>query len=378
MDSGNSSSMQSSSGGDDDVGSKAESSMSMTMHMPMPLFLDHHHSPSLPNYYDLNNTFLPSSLMFDPDCLPHAPYSSQTQQQPQQDSVLSSHLHLDTFRPGPSYTGLGGLAVSSSLSPRQTVLVPQGLTQVQQYPPSLTTTTNEPKKASRNPRKRTRASRKAPTTVLSIDTSNFRAMVQEFTGFPTPPFSGSRKLDMFGSGSIFRSSNHGQHPLSQVFPLRPSAQRFQQPPLINSTDATSNGNPSCIINNALMSTITSSIAQMATTAKPNNAAATAAPLLNLPKHPSGDHQNSITLPDSDILTAFPLLTPNQNPLDTTRSLQLFEANNNMYFQDRLGSKWDDGLQARGIGTTNTDNGNDHSRPSSNEDYGHGTRRAKMN
>ncbi|CAL5064668.1 unnamed protein product [Urochloa decumbens] len=40
----------------------------------------------------------------------------------------------------------------------------------------------------RGSRKRTRASRRAPTTVLTTDTSNFRAMVQEFTGIPSPPF----------------------------------------------------------------------------------------------------------------------------------------------------------------------------------------------
>ncbi|CAN6219570.1 unnamed protein product [Urochloa humidicola] len=37
------------------------------------------------------------------------------------------------------------------------------------------------------PRKRPRASRRPPTTVLTTDTSNFRAMVQEFTGIPAPP-----------------------------------------------------------------------------------------------------------------------------------------------------------------------------------------------
>ncbi|CAL5088614.1 unnamed protein product [Urochloa decumbens] len=42
--------------------------------------------------------------------------------------------------------------------------------------------------APRGSRKRTRASRRAPTTVLTTDTSNFRAMVQEFTGIPSPPF----------------------------------------------------------------------------------------------------------------------------------------------------------------------------------------------
>jgi hypothetical protein len=37
------------------------------------------------------------------------------------------------------------------------------------------------------PRKHPRASRRPPTTVLTTDTSNFRAMVQEFTGIPAPP-----------------------------------------------------------------------------------------------------------------------------------------------------------------------------------------------
>ncbi|RLN36352.1 VQ motif-containing protein 22-like [Panicum miliaceum] len=41
--------------------------------------------------------------------------------------------------------------------------------------------------ARKPPRKRPRASRRPPTTVLTIDTSNFRAMVQEFTGIPAPP-----------------------------------------------------------------------------------------------------------------------------------------------------------------------------------------------
>ncbi|KAG5098150.1 hypothetical protein JHK82_048004 [Glycine max] len=43
----------------------------------------------------------------------------------------------------------------------------------------------------RNSKKRSRASRLAPTTVLTTDTNNFRPMVQEFTGTPTPPFSPS-------------------------------------------------------------------------------------------------------------------------------------------------------------------------------------------
>ncbi|KAK7351178.1 hypothetical protein VNO77_10432 [Canavalia gladiata] len=43
----------------------------------------------------------------------------------------------------------------------------------------------------KNSKKRSRASRRAPTTVLTTDTTNFRSMVQEFTGIPAPPFSPS-------------------------------------------------------------------------------------------------------------------------------------------------------------------------------------------
>ncbi|XP_050378029.1 uncharacterized protein LOC126795227 [Argentina anserina] len=88
----------------------------------------------------------------------------------------------------------------------------------------------KPSSLIRNSKKRTRASRRAPTTVLTTDTSNFRAMVQEFTGIPAPPFSAgsssySRRLDsIFGSGS--------------VYPLRPSAQKVhQQTPFLSSSSS---------------------------------------------------------------------------------------------------------------------------------------------
>ncbi|KAI3783252.1 hypothetical protein L1987_42328 [Smallanthus sonchifolius] len=96
----------------------------------------------------------------------------------------------------------------------------------------------------KNPKKRTRASRRAPTTVLTTDTTNFRQMVQEFTGIPTAPFttaSFSRRLDLFGGAT------------GSLNPLRPSAQTIQPqpPPFLNSTanivesgttTATSSGN----------------------------------------------------------------------------------------------------------------------------------------
>ncbi|KAJ4705647.1 VQ motif-containing protein [Melia azedarach] len=43
-------------------------------------------------------------------------------------------------------------------------------------------------RVSKPARRRSRASRRTPTTLLNTDTTNFRAMVQQFTGGPTAPF----------------------------------------------------------------------------------------------------------------------------------------------------------------------------------------------
>lgn len=84
-------------------------------------------------------------------------------------------------------------------------------------------------------KKRTRASRRAPTTVLTTDTSNFRAMVQEFTGIPSPPFSAggssySRRFDLFTSrttaGTNLEPSGSGG-----FYPSRSKAQQVS--PLLN-------------------------------------------------------------------------------------------------------------------------------------------------
>ncbi|XP_073147690.1 uncharacterized protein [Henckelia pumila] len=71
--------------------------------------------------------------------------------------------------------------------------------------------------AARNTKKRSRASRRAPTTVLTTDTSNFRAMVQEFTGIPAPPFTSSSpfqrsRFDLYGASSSMRLKPHDAAP----------------------------------------------------------------------------------------------------------------------------------------------------------------------
>ncbi|XP_074264387.1 uncharacterized protein LOC141586889 [Silene latifolia] len=98
--------------------------------------------------------------------------------------------------------------------------------------------------AVRNPKKRSRASRRAPTTVLTTDTNNFRQMVQEFTGIPAPPFSGRTRLDLLGETGIHVSSP-GVHQTPYV--LRP----FPQKIVVPSNHLSINGslNPQSSINN---------------------------------------------------------------------------------------------------------------------------------
>ncbi|XP_010437093.1 PREDICTED: VQ motif-containing protein 22-like [Camelina sativa] len=148
MESGNSSSMQSSSGGggggEEEYDSRAaDQSISAffdhhVSSLPPPqqnylnlLHFDHNNNNSLisPNYFNNNNTFLPVNQQTNPISQPD----------------------LRTF------------SATSSLPPHNNI----GVT--------------------KKTKKRSRASRRAPTTVLTTDTSNFRAMVQEFTGIPAPP-----------------------------------------------------------------------------------------------------------------------------------------------------------------------------------------------
>ncbi|XP_057956636.1 uncharacterized protein LOC131149868 [Malania oleifera] len=67
-------------------------------------------------------------------------------------------------------------------------------------------------------RRRSRASRRTPTTLLNTDTTNFRAMVQQFTGGPCGPFSSSPASGglnfNFGIGGahLHRQQNYVNHP----------------------------------------------------------------------------------------------------------------------------------------------------------------------
>ncbi|XWS21520.1 hypothetical protein CRYUN_Cryun30bG0061200 [Craigia yunnanensis] len=245
MDSGNSNSMQSSNGGDEEYDSQPESVpafLNTSGHFsllsnPHPSLVSHHHDHP-PTFFDPSANYL-------------NPFS-----QPQPNNSL---LNLDGVRPRslrsePNCPDLGNLPGSSSSS--QSILGAQGLKQgsfpsssSMQSRPShdngvRSLTQSDQTSIVKNPKKRTRASRRAPTTVLTTDTTNFRSMVQEFTGIPAPPFSGSsysRRLDLFGSGSGTRSSH--LEPIGSLYPLRPSAKRVQPTPFLSSSSPSLLNNP---------------------------------------------------------------------------------------------------------------------------------------
>ncbi|OIT29419.1 hypothetical protein A4A49_15906 [Nicotiana attenuata] len=76
-------------------------------------------------------------------------------------------------------------------------------------------------------RRRSRASRRTPTTVLNTDTTNFRAMVQQFTGGSiTAPFASTQGTYLgFGSSS----SNNIVNPATTVANSGAYNIQFQQP-----------------------------------------------------------------------------------------------------------------------------------------------------
>ncbi|OIT39507.1 hypothetical protein A4A49_21218 [Nicotiana attenuata] len=146
---------------------------------------------------------------------------------------------------------------------------------------TITTTTTEPaaavprvdqpitQPAVRNPKKRSRASRRAPTTVLTTDTTNFRAMVQEFTGIPAPPFTSSSychprtRFDIFGAtpnSSLRPPLNISQQPnyLRRPFPQKIQPQQPGSTPFLSpSSSSQSSSLLSCLANNIASASTTS-------------------------------------------------------------------------------------------------------------------------
>lgn len=267
MDSGNSGSMQSSSG-DEEFDSRAESISAFLNNNNNPLShvgpMSNPPPPQPPPPPDHHHHHHPSSSsMFDPLSNYFDPLSSSRAPPPLTNP--NSLLNLDvvwskSLRSEPNCTDLGGFVAPSSPTQQfftnqtqsrttfPSMQIPQGSesgTRGSGSGPGLvsgsndqTTNNNNTSSSSgnmaRNPKKRSRASRRAPTTVLTTDTTNFRAMVQEFTGIPAPPFTSSpfprSRLDLFGTASTLRSAATHLDPAPPPYLLRPFAQKIQPPP----------------------------------------------------------------------------------------------------------------------------------------------------
>ncbi|KAL8472095.1 hypothetical protein ACS0TY_029355 [Phlomoides rotata] len=181
MDSGNSGSLQSSSGGDEEYDSRAAESVSAFLssggggpisNTPPPFY------DPLSNYLHLHQTTDSSSLLSStpvwPRIRPGPTHLSHD------NNIMMTSPYIPSFQPPPP---AAGRVENPTLAPPQ----------------------NQNPAAARASKKRSRASRRAPTTVLTTDTTNFRAMVQEFTGIPAPPFNNSsfprNRLDIFSTRS---------------------------------------------------------------------------------------------------------------------------------------------------------------------------------
>ncbi|XP_039055299.1 uncharacterized protein LOC120197970 isoform X2 [Hibiscus syriacus] len=313
MDSGNSSSMQSSSGG----GGGDDEYDSVTGPESVPAFLD-----SSGHFNPLSNQH-PSLVVHQQDHQPSTffdPSANYLNNPFSLSPPSNSLLNFEGVRPRMSLRSEPKTIDLGNLS-RQSLLGSHGLNQGS-FPGSssmqsrsvhhdngVRTSTQSDQTISvvKNPKKRTRASRRAPTTVLTTDTTNFRAMVQEFTGIPAPPFSGSsysRRLDLFVSGSASRSSH--LEPLgSSLYPLRPSAKRVQTTPFASSSS------PS-LLNNPLLAAANTSNTTMANAFNPSSSnyqIPSDVDLLKQPQNMSNLQNQSQTLLFQSFLDAPPPLHP---------------------------------------------------------------------
>ncbi|KAL3818917.1 hypothetical protein ACJIZ3_004822 [Penstemon smallii] len=253
MDSCNSGSLQSSSGGDEEFDSRAAAAAAADSFSAFLNTQQPHNAGPISN---------PSPPLFDPllsnyfqlQQNPNMPWPRPTtlRSDPNQNPMLYQQTFLPSFQSQPPAVG-----------PDNNVNNNSNLTDVPPAPQ------NQNQAAARNPKKRSRASRRAPTTVLTTDTTNFRAMVQEFTGIPAPPFNNSslfprNRLDLFGN--ITRSTSFdaaGTPPYLR----RPLPQKVQSPPpppqppflgsSLNATSASSNinnNNNNTVATNSVSST----------------------------------------------------------------------------------------------------------------------------
>ncbi|XP_010547630.1 PREDICTED: uncharacterized protein LOC104819309 [Tarenaya hassleriana] len=241
MDSGNSHSMQASiGGGEEENDSRADQSISA--------FFNHHNSTAAAA--TARNAIPPASLYHHHDSIggafpgPHPP----PHHQPNIDPLISNYFNLDTVWPSTTVRAVPDVAGPSSETAFFTN--PTSLPDLRRNSSgsalssdnnNINKNGNSTKNMARNPKKRSRASRRAPTTVLTTDTTNFRAMVQEFTGIPAPPFTGSSPFSRTGRFDLF-----GPSPNSP-FPLKPFAQKRIPPSFLSSASSSSPSSSTAVI-----------------------------------------------------------------------------------------------------------------------------------
>ncbi|KAH7652744.1 VQ domain-containing protein [Dioscorea alata] len=289
MDSGNSGSLQSSSGGDEEYDSLIPSSAAACATISTTTTTTHHHHPHPP----------PPSSLYDTlsyyDSFPRSP--------------PNPFLHLETpWSRTPSATDITGLLPTSTSTTTNTTN-PFSLTTPSKPSP---TPPEPPPPPPRNSKKRSRASRRAPTTVLTTDTSNFRAMVQEFTGIPTSPFATPSssssfprsRLDIFSGRSSFNDSLLSPPP----YLLRPFPQKLQPsssfPPLSSSSSSSSSS-----------LSVTASTLNATTIARPSSCTTNPNPTNNfqLPHDHHHHHHLGLTM-QNQMFTFQSLLQPPINSL----------------------------------------------------------------
>ncbi|CAN4075661.1 unnamed protein product [Withania somnifera] len=277
MDSGNNSaSLQSSGcggGGDEEYDSRASDSFSSAFHTQNssmfdpfanyfnPISSPHPHPP--PPAPSHNYTAPKSLFNLDTDWSKtlRSDQNNSPMVLPLSDTPSSSNNTLSfctgvSFPSAPAERGGGNVNIVTTTTAGTAVVLPPVDQPVTQPAP--------------NPKKRSRASRRAPTTVLTTDTTNFRAMVQEFTGIPAPPFTSSyfpprSRFDLFASApnSSIRSAAASSNPLNISQPpnylRRPFSQKIQPPPFLSPSSSSSSSSLmlSCLANNIASASSTS-------------------------------------------------------------------------------------------------------------------------
>lgn len=250
MDSGNSSgSLQSSSGGGDEDSSSFSAFLNnnppppthVGVVAPFNTSTSHTHIiDPLSNYLDPNPTQRSHPSLLNLDMMWSKPVRSEPNPTHlarflpcSSSSQHNQQVFLSTHQLQAGETRGSGTTCSAFLDTNQYTLPPEsgsrGLL-------SVSAATNNDDQGNnnvvRNPKKRSRASRRAPTTVLTTDTTNFRAMVQEFTGIPAPPFTSSpfprTRFDLFPPPLHAATTPSTSTLLDPPYLLRPFAQKLQQ------------------------------------------------------------------------------------------------------------------------------------------------------